>query len=461
MTKADFASYAKGLSLESLVQNIHYCHQQAESRFLDGLEWAFGTGLFLIWIKEKVVEHTEFEKWVRDNCPFKKRQAQRYMRLVRKWPEIQAKATSEDAFPESVAGLLEFVAEEQTNPDEDAQQVSDADRSQDANTGADQDDSDEAEADQDDDDLVDEDEADQDEPEKTQDKNARRRLLAKSGGGAKAKTAERQIVNYKCGGTTKVTVAPHPPKSFLVTLKSVEPHDLFIELDGQSAEKLRQQLEAALAKTTGDVGHKKRPAKTASPAKPRQPKPKVAMKTVTIRQLTSFYGNHALPVLHEYLKERPRKKGGMRTYKIAKPLPTEAEFNELQKKKYTSTVADLVGSAFGDLENLASEVGDWYDNLPEGLQSSDKGSVLDDARGTLESLSEPDLPEAVATKEVYYLPLLDAGSRAARRDDAIGRLQAVVDAPDPDNPDSEIRELARELENAISEAEGVEFPGMY
>ena len=50
---------------------------------------------------------------------------------------------------------------------------------------------------------------------------------------------------------------------------------------------------------------------------------------------------------------------------------------------------------------------------------------------------------------------------AAGRDDAVGRLQAVVDALDPDEGDGEVKELVDELENAISEAEGVDFPGMY
>jgi hypothetical protein len=118
-----------------------------------------------------------------------------------------------------------------------------------------------------------------------------------------------------------------------------------------------------------------------------------------------LYGPYALQVLEGYLTDLPRKKGGMRTYKIAKPLPTEDEVKERQKRKYTSTVADLVASAFAELEDLASEVGDWYDNLPEGLKSGDKGSALEDARGTLESLSQPDVPDAVGAREVYYLPL--------------------------------------------------------
>ena len=121
----------------------------------------------------------------------------------------------------------------------------------------------------------------------------------------------------------------------------------------------------------------------------------------------------------------------------------------------------MVGRAFGVLEDLASEVGDIFDNMNEGLRSTNRGTMLEDARGSLESLSQPDVPETLASKEVYYLPVLNASSRAARRDDAVGRLQAVVDALSAEIDNEEIKELGEELENAISEAEGVEFPGMY
>jgi hypothetical protein len=183
-------------------------------------------------------------------------------------------------------------------------------------------------------------------------------------------------------------------------------------------------------------------------------------KEVTIKKLKSLYGKHAVDVLHSSLEELDREEGAMRTYKVVKPLPTQDEFKELQRKRYTSTVADLVDSAFGTLEDLAGEVGDWYDNLPEGFQSGDKGSALDDARNTLESLSQPDVNEQLGTLEVYYEPVQESSSRASRRDDAVARLQAVVDVlAASEDPDA--KALSDELENTIDEAEGVEFPGMY
>ena len=96
------------LSLEDLAQRIQHCHEQAEEPLNRWLELAHEAGRYLICVKN-MLEHGEFGPWVRENCPFDERQAQRYMRLVRKWPAIKTKTTSEVAFPTSIEGLLEYV----------------------------------------------------------------------------------------------------------------------------------------------------------------------------------------------------------------------------------------------------------------------------------------------------------------------------------------------------------------
>lgn len=192
--------------------------------------------------------------------------------------------------------------------------------------------------------------------------------------------------------------------------------------------------------------------------------------TITIRKLRRTYGEHSLDVLDEYLEELDTEDEAVRTvrtYRIIKPLPSKDEFLTLQTTHYTSTVAELVGDAFGVFEDLACEMGDWYDNLPEGFQAGDKGVMLDDARNTLENLEQPEVFEHVATLKVLYLPLTGRVSRASRRDDAVRRLRAVLEVlvaiPPDDDTDKrdERQELINELENAIGDAEYVEFPGMY
>lgn len=51
-----------------------------------------------------------------------------------------------------------------------------------------------------------------------------------------------------------------------------------------------------------------------------------------------------------------------------------------------SKALELVSEAQSMLEELRDEVQNWHDNLPENLQDSDKGSMLDDAGSTLEEM---------------------------------------------------------------------------
>jgi len=186
--------------------------------------------------------------------------------------------------------------------------------------------------------------------------------------------------------------------------------------------------------------------------------------TITIRKLKSQYGAHAVDVLDDWLEELPRKEKTLTTYRIAKPLPTAEEFKELQTAKFTTSVEHLVSSAFSEFEDLANELSDWYDSLPDNFQSGDKGCAIDEAQCTLSNLSMPDLKDNIGCLRVVHLPLTEITSRASRRDDAVERLASVV-AVLRDVSDATISNdcqiLIEELENAISEAEEVEFPGMY
>ena len=192
--------------------------------------------------------------------------------------------------------------------------------------------------------------------------------------------------------------------------------------------------------------------------------------SISLKKLKSTYGLHARTILRDYLEELPRKKGAVRSYKIVKKLPTVDEFNALRTKRFTTTVDDLVEAAFSEFEELATELSEWYDNLPEQLQESDKAYQLQEAKDALENLTRPDLPDSVVNMEIFYMPAEGIKSRAARRDDAVARLQAVVDElndllsddkEDADFDKDDVEALASDLEAVINEAEGVEFPGMY
>lgn len=134
------------------------------------------------------------------------------------------------------------------------------------------------------------------------------------------------------------------------------------------------------------------------------------------------------------------------------------------------SVDDAISAGFGDLTELGEELRNWYDSLPENLQGGDKGSTVDEGASTLENLNEPDvdsdLSKALEVKgvDVQVYPLKKRASRADRRDYAVGLLSGAKDALEEFNEDGEndeAKQLVDDLDELISEAEAVEFPGMY
>ena len=139
-----------------------------------------------------------------------------------------------------------------------------------------------------------------------------------------------------------------------------------------------------------------------------------------------------------------------------------------------ATVGDCVGAAFGELEELASEMREWYDNLSEGLQQTDKAQTIESTAGTLENYSEPDVPECVAALPVKYAEMVNKDkrrgpSRDVRCQNAVAMLTAAKEAVDEWLADrrhdadgyDDANQLSSDLDEAVGEAEGCEFPGMY
>lgn len=211
--------------------------------------------------------------------------------------------------------------------------------------------------------------------------------------------------------------------------------------------------------------------------------------TTTRRKLKNKYGkvfgHYAIGVLINSGHLGPKTASG---HEILKPLPTEEEIRFLVNKQHTTTVGDLISDAFGVFEELAGEMDDWYSNMPESLQCGDKASTIQETASTLQNLSEPDVPQNIADIEVVFIPSVDCNSRSDRRDEAVLMLQNVVDEissltfdeteteekkegeekkeeaeeVDADQiEECDVDDLTSSLEEAIGEAEGVEFPLMY
>lgn len=137
-----------------------------------------------------------------------------------------------------------------------------------------------------------------------------------------------------------------------------------------------------------------------------------------------------------------------------------------QPKVATSTINALVQDACSGLEELGSELREWYENMPENLQGN--RSDVDDAASTLENISAPDdAPEVIREIEVSYnLELERLTSRRARGGQLCYEMDAAIQEAEywlEENPEHADREAVEtwidEVSQVKDEAEGVEYPG--
>jgi hypothetical protein len=136
-----------------------------------------------------------------------------------------------------------------------------------------------------------------------------------------------------------------------------------------------------------------------------------------------------------------------------------------------SSIADAVSNAFSALEELASECREIVDNASEGLAQTQRIQTLDSTASQLEGLSEPEMPDKFGEIRVKYFEATKRRgvSRTIRCSNAINALQAVVEVCDErleelgEDADAAgpIETLRETCQDAIDEAEGCEFPGMY
>lgn len=156
--------------------------------------------------------------------------------------------------------------------------------------------------------------------------------------------------------------------------------------------------------------------------------------------------------------------------KIAKKKTPRAKKPEPRKINLT----DAVGEAFGELECLAEEMRDWAGNIEEKFSSTQKYEDVSTAADSLENIQQPDIDDTLGEIEITIqdpTPSRKPRSRATRCGDACNILSncisaleefASFDSADTDEAKVELADdLRGELENVMSEAESVEFPGMF
>jgi len=150
-------------------------------------------------------------------------------------------------------------------------------------------------------------------------------------------------------------------------------------------------------------------------------------------------------------------------------------------RQVSGTVSEAVNAGYSALSWLAEEARDIVDNAPEGINQTARIHAFESTMYTLESLDEPDVPSAVADLLASWCEVQPRGarkplSRSDRCSNAIVALAAaksvaeewLADHEPHESDDEEEQEerddvemLVNVLSDAISEAEGVEFPGMF
>jgi hypothetical protein len=137
---------------------------------------------------------------------------------------------------------------------------------------------------------------------------------------------------------------------------------------------------------------------------------------------------------------------------------------------------DAIQEAYSEIETLAQEMRDWADNMEENFSATQKYETVSGTADTLEELQEPDdlfgAPR-LALNDIKITvqdptPRRGGYSRAARNDQVMQLLEQVADALDQASADDtlgaaedEAADLKSELDEAVSELQGCEFPGMY
>lgn len=207
---------------------------------------------------------------------------------------------------------------------------------------------------------------------------------------------------------------------------------------------------------------------------------------VSALSLRRRYGPHYQEVLAEHIEEDLA--GEHLQFKVMKPLPTKADYDQMLRNTFTKPVRDWVLEASDIFDELKQEYEDWHSSIPDSLQSGSKADELQEVIEGFEQLEYLDWPEPewAAWVKVFHLPTTDSGSRPKRLGEAstilrdcAGELERLVEtgecknlkSPNFDEKDPEFEKpgvaaeeltaAARCLEEIATEVDNLCLPGMF
>lgn len=135
--------------------------------------------------------------------------------------------------------------------------------------------------------------------------------------------------------------------------------------------------------------------------------------------------------------------------------------------QFSSSLEIALQSALGEVEELRDEIQEWYDNLPESLQGSDKGAELEECAQALQDIcdaleqADQELEQltGLGKRNVNYHQ--DRRKKARSRSCRLSNAQAIISAIHGSLPpgDPATDDFCDALDSA--DFDNVNFPGMY
>jgi hypothetical protein len=134
------------------------------------------------------------------------------------------------------------------------------------------------------------------------------------------------------------------------------------------------------------------------------------------------------------------------------------------------SIADAVSETFGEFQGLGEEMRSWADAMEEKFSATDKFSRVSEAADTLENINEASVDDSLKDLKVSFTEM---SKKRPSRPDRCGHacyildecIQVLDEIIDDEKADQSLKDdassLRDDLDNAKSEAECVEFPGMY
>jgi hypothetical protein len=122
------------------------------------------------------------------------------------------------------------------------------------------------------------------------------------------------------------------------------------------------------------------------------------------------------------------------------------------------TVGKAVEEAFATFADLGDQMGEWRDNIEEKFSGTAKFEAVNETATALESLCDerPNVPEAIAGMEIE-VQVIKCKARWQHCAEAYGLLETCAEILQDNGCD----DFCTELQNVASQAQDIEFPGMY